>query len=100
MPASAASPRPGLGFDTLAGAPKAPRELLDEWRDAVSLGLGAAVISEQFNIKEACTLSGSAAAVSDDIRIITGATNHNTRHPMVTAYYAPPMHFLDRKSVV
>src|SRR3546814_11948678 len=94
MPASASSPLPELGFYTLAGAPKSPRELLDEVRDAESLGLGAAFISERFNIKEACTLSGAAAAMSDDIRIITGATNHNTRHPMVTASYASTMHFL------
>src|SRR3546814_15292955 len=66
----------------------------DEVCDAESLGRGAALISERFNIKEACTLSGAAAAVSDDIRIITGATNHNTRHPMVTASYASTMHFL------
>src|SRR3546814_1168743 len=43
---------------------------------------------------EAVTLSVSASAVSDDIRIITGATHHNTRHPMVTASYASTMHFL------
>ena len=54
-------------------------------REAEALGLGAAFISERFNVKEACTLSGAAGAVSEDLRIITGATNHNTRHPMVTA---------------
>src|SRR3546814_16824813 len=88
MPASASSPLPELGFYTLAGAPKSPRELLDEVRDAESLGLGAAFISERFNIKEACTLSGAAAAVSDDIRIIHGATIPNTLHPLVTAPYS------------
>ncbi len=85
---------PELGFYTLAGAPESPRELIDEVRDAEAMGLGAAFISERFNIKEAATLSGAAAAVSDEIRIITGATNHNTRHPMVTASYATTMHFL------
>ncbi len=85
---------PELGFYTLAGAPESPRELLDEVRDAEAMGLGAAFISERFNIKEASTLSGAAAAVSDDLRIITGATNHNTRHPIVTASYASTMHFL------
>src|SRR3546814_11544403 len=94
MPASASSPLPELGFYTLAGAPKSPRELLDEVRDAESLGLGAAFISERFNIKEACTLSRAAAAVSDDIRSVTGATNHNTRPPLVTAAYASTLHFL------
>lgn len=85
---------PELGFYTLAGAPNSPRELLDEMRAGEALGLGAAFISERFNIKEACTLSGAAAAVSNDIRIITAATNHNTRHPMVTASYATTMHFM------
>tara|TARA_R110002072_G_scaffold1780_10_gene14864 strand:- start:89630 stop:90658 length:1029 start_codon:yes stop_codon:yes gene_type:complete len=83
-----------LGFYTLAGAPKSPVELLDEIRMAETLGLGAAFISERFNIKEAATLSGAAAAVSSSLRIITGATNHNTRHPIVSASYASTMHFL------
>lgn len=85
---------PELGFYALAGAPKSPRDLIDEVRDAEALGLGAAFISERFNIKEACTLSGAAGAVSDDLRIITAATNHNTRHPLVIAAYASTMHFL------
>jgi len=85
---------PELGFYTLAGAPQTPRELIDEVRDAEAMGLGAAFISERFNIKEACTLSGAVGAVSEQIRIITGATNHNTRHPMVTASYATTMHHL------
>lgn len=85
---------PELGFYTLAGAPKSPRELIDEVRDAEALGLGAAFVSERYNIKEACTLCGAAGAVSEEIRIITGATNHNTRHPLVTASHATTMHFL------
>jgi len=85
---------PELGFYTLAGAPKSPRDLIDEVRDAETMGLGAAFISERFNIKEACTLSGAAGAVSEELRIITGATNHNTRHPIVTAAHASTMHFL------
>ena len=85
---------PELGFYTLAGAPESPRELLDEVRQAEAMALGACFISERFNIKEASTLSGAAAAVSENLRIITGATNHNTRHPMITASYASTMHFL------
>jgi len=83
-----------LGFYTLAGAPETPRALIDEVRHAEELGLGACFISERFNVKEAFTLSGAAAAVSNDIRIITAATNHNTRHPIVTAAHATTMHFL------
>jgi probable F420-dependent oxidoreductase len=83
-----------LGFYTLAGAPESPRDLIAEVRDAESLGIGAAFISERFNIKEAATLSGAAGAVSERIGIATAATNHNTRHPMVTAAYAMTMHQL------
>jgi probable F420-dependent oxidoreductase len=83
-----------LGFYTLAGAPRSPRDLLDEVREAEAMGLGTAFISERFNVKEAATLSGVAAAVSERIRIATAATNHNTRHPIVTASYATTMHRL------
>ncbi|MEZ5343807.1 MAG: LLM class flavin-dependent oxidoreductase [Acidimicrobiales bacterium] len=68
--------------------------MIDEVKQAESLGLGACFISERFNIKEAATLSGAVGAVSGEHRIITGATNHNIRHPMVTASYASTMHFL------
>jgi probable F420-dependent oxidoreductase len=88
------APLDRLGFYTLAGAPQSPRELIDEVRDAEAMGLGHAFISERFNIKEACTLSGAAGAVSERIQISTAATNHNTRHPQVTASYATTMHRL------
>ena len=83
-----------LGFYTLAGGPASPVALLEEVRDGEAMGLGTAFISERFNIKEACTLSGAAAAVSSEVQIATAATNHNTRHPMVTASYATTMHGL------
>lgn len=85
---------PEIGFYTLAGAPDSPRDLIDEVRQAERMGLGYAFLSERYNIKEVCTQSGAAAAVSERIRIATGATNHNTRHPMVTASYATTMHFM------
>jgi probable F420-dependent oxidoreductase len=92
---AAATPRhPELGFYTLAGGAQDPRELLTEVADAERLGLGALFISERFNVKEAVTLSGAAAATSTNLRIITAATNHNTRHPIVTASYATTMHRL------
>ncbi len=83
-----------IGFYTLAGAPQSPAELLDEVGAAESLGLGSAFISERFNIKEAVTLSGAAGAASRTLGIATAATNHNTRHPVVTASYATTMHRL------
>jgi probable F420-dependent oxidoreductase len=83
-----------LGFYTLAGQPASARALVDEVRAAEALGLGTAFISERYNKKEACTLSGAAGAVSDRITIATAATNHNTRHPIVTAGYARTMQSL------
>lgn len=83
-----------LGFYTLAGAPRSPRDLVAEVADAERLGLGWAFISERFNIKEAATISGAVGAVSTNLQIATAATNHNTRHPIVTASYATTMHRL------
>ena len=83
-----------LGFYGLPGAPKSPRDLLHECRDGEALGLGAVFLSERFNIKEVVTLSGAAGAVTDSLGIATGVTNHNTRHPIVTASYATTMHRL------
>ncbi|MEE3328094.1 MAG: TIGR03857 family LLM class F420-dependent oxidoreductase [Myxococcota bacterium] len=83
-----------LGFYTLAGAPESPRELIDEVATAEELGLGSAFISERFNVKEAATLSGAVGASSTSLGIATAATNHNTRHPMVTAALAMTMHRL------
>ena len=83
-----------LSFYTLAGAPRSPRDLLPEVRRAEELGLGSAFISERFNIKEVVTLSGAAGAATEVLGLATGATNHNTRHPMVTASYATTMHRL------
>jgi len=83
-----------LGFYTLAGAPRTPRDLIHEVQQGEEMGLGSVFISERFNIKEAATLSGAAGAVSSEIGIATAATNHNTRHPMVTAAYAMTMHKL------
>lgn len=83
-----------LGFYVLAGAPQSPAELLEEIPAGEALGLGSAFISERFNVKEAVTLSGAAAAASRRLGIATAATNHPTRHPIVTASYATTMHRL------
>jgi len=85
---------PELGFYALAGQPRSPRDLIEEVRAGEAMGLGTAFISERYNIKEAATLSGAAGAVSERIGIATAATNHNTRHPLVTASYATTMHRL------
>jgi 5,10-methylenetetrahydromethanopterin reductase len=81
-----------LGFYTLAGHSDSPRDLLDEVRQAELLGLGSAFVSERFNLKDASTLCGAAGATSESLGLATAATNHNTRHPLVTATFATTMH--------
>lgn len=83
---------PELGFYMLAGHSDNPRDVVEQVQRAESLGLGAGFISERFNNKDASTLCGAAAAVSNHLGIATAATNHNTRHPMVTATFAMTMH--------
>ncbi|MEM7139714.1 MAG: TIGR03857 family LLM class F420-dependent oxidoreductase [Actinomycetota bacterium] len=85
---------PELGFYTLAGQAHSSRDLLDQVRAGEEMGLGWAFISERYDKKEAATLSGAAAAVSESIGIATASTNHNTRHAMVTAGYARTMQSL------
>ncbi|MYR08061.1 TIGR03857 family LLM class F420-dependent oxidoreductase [Gordonia sp. SID5947] len=84
-----------LGYYLLAGAGgEGPATLMDETRDGEALGLGTAFISERWNVKEASSLVGAACAVSDRMQIATAATNHNTRHPLITASWATTMHRL------
>jgi len=77
-----------LGFYLLAGHTDSPRDLIDEVAQAEQLGLGAGFVSERFNTKEAAALCGAAAGVSHSLGLATAATNHNTRHPLVTATFA------------
>jgi probable F420-dependent oxidoreductase len=83
-----------LGFYTLAGQPDSTRDLIAEVTEGEALGLGTVFISERYNKKEAATLSGAVGAVTQRIAIQTAATNHNTRHPMVTAGYLRTMQSL------
>lgn len=83
-----------LGFYTLAGQADSSRDVVDEVVRAEELGLGSVFISERFDKKEAGVLSGAAGAVSGRLSVVTAATNHNTRHPMITAGMARTMQSL------
>lgn len=83
-----------LGFYTLAGQADSSRDVVDEVVRAEELGLGSVFISERFDKKEAGVLSGAAGAVSERLSVVTAATNHNTRHPMITAGMARTMQSL------
>ena len=83
---------PELACYGLAGHSSSPRDLVDEVRHAERLGLGSVFLSERFNVKDAAVMAGVAAGVSERIGIATAATNHNTRHPLVTATLAMTAH--------
>ncbi|GAA4810724.1 TIGR03857 family LLM class F420-dependent oxidoreductase [Nocardioides caeni] len=85
---------PEIGCYGLAGHTDSPRDLVDEARLAESLGIGSVFLSERFNVKDAGVLAGAVAAATDRIGIGTAATNHNTRHPLVTATMATTLHRL------
>ena len=83
-----------LGFYALAGQPESTRDLVDEVRAAEAMALGSVFLSERFDKKEMGVLSGAAGAVSEELTVVTAATNHNTRHPMITAGMARSMQSL------
>jgi len=83
-----------LAIYGLAGAPRSPRDLIDEVHSAEEQGIGGCFLSERLNIKEIATIAGAAGAVSERIGIATGVTNHNTRHLRVTGAFATTMHRL------
>ncbi|MDX1888998.1 TIGR03857 family LLM class F420-dependent oxidoreductase [Mycolicibacterium sp. 050158] len=84
-----------LGFYLLAGAGgDGPAGLMAEARRGEELGFGTAFVSERWNVKEASSLTGAACAVTSRMQIATAATNHNTRHPLITGSWATTMHRL------
>lgn len=92
---SPAAPRqalPELACYGLAGHSATPRDLVDEARLAEELGLGSIFLSERFNTKDAGVMAGAAIAATSTIGIGTAATNHNTRHPLITATMATTAH--------
>ncbi len=84
-PASPARLLTELGYYTLARHPARPADLLSEAATAERIGLGAAFVSERFNVKDAAVLSGALTPAAPRLGVATAATNHHTRHPLVTA---------------
>lgn len=85
-------PLPEIGCYGLAGHTATPRDLVAEARRAEELGIGAMFLSERFTVKDAGVLAGAVGAVTERLGIGTAATNHNTRHPLVTATMATTLH--------
>ena len=83
---------PELACYGLAGHSAAPADLLAEAARAEELGLGSILLSERFALKDAAVMAGAAVAATSRIGVGTAATNHNTRHPLVTATMAATLH--------
>jgi probable F420-dependent oxidoreductase len=77
-----------LGIYLLPGHTESPADLIREVQEAEALGLGSAWVSERFDVKEVGACCGAAAAVTSEIRIGTGVTNVDTRHPLLLASLA------------
>lgn len=85
-------PFPELGCYGLAGHSATPHDLIGEARRAEELGIGSMFLSERFAMKDAGVLAGAAIAATTTLGIGTAATNHNTRHPLITATMAATAH--------
>ena len=83
---------PELAGYGLAGHTDSPRDVVAEARLAEEIGLGSLFLSERFNVKDAGVMAGAVAGVTDRLGIATAATNHVTRHPLVTATMATTAH--------
>lgn len=83
---------PELACYGLAGHSASPADLIPEAARAEELGLGSILLSERFALKDAGVMAGAAVAATSRIGIGTAATNHNTRHPLVTATMATTLH--------
>lgn len=83
---------PELACYGLAGHSASPADLITEAARAEELGLGSILLSERFALKDAAVMAGAAVAATSRIGVGTAATNHNTRHPLVTATMATTLH--------
>ena len=83
---------PELACYGLAGHSASPADLISEAARAEELGLGSILLSERFALKDAGVMAGAAVAATSRIGVGTAATNHNTRHPLITATMAATLH--------
>ncbi|PQP54195.1 LLM class flavin-dependent oxidoreductase, partial [Mycolicibacterium austroafricanum] len=84
-----------LGFYLLAGAGgEGPATLMDEARRGEELGFGTGQRRRLLDVPPLGDEAGAALAVTSRMQIATAATNHNTRHPLITGSWATTMHRL------
>ena len=83
---------PEIGCYGLAGHSSSPGDLVTEAALADRMGIGAMFLSERFALKDAAVMAGAAVAATSRLGVGTAATNHNLRHPLVTATMAATLH--------
>lgn len=74
-----------LGCYILPGKASDPVLGVEQAVEAERIGLGSVWASERWEVKESGALLGAIAQATSRIRIMTGTTHLNTRHPMVLA---------------
>ncbi len=81
-----------LAYYCITRHPADARVLFPEARTAQEIGLGSCMIGERMTVKDSAVLSGGVAGCTTSLGIAAAATNHHTRHPMVTATIGSTMH--------
>lgn len=81
-----------LAYYAITHHPADARKVFPEAIDAEALGLGSAMISERFTVKEAGVLAGAIAGRAPSLGIATAAINHHMRHPIITATMGSTLH--------
>jgi probable F420-dependent oxidoreductase len=74
-----------LGCYVLPGKASSPIAGIQQAIEAERIGLGSVWASERWETKESGALLGAIAQATTHIRLVTGTTHFNTRHPMVLA---------------
>lgn len=83
-----------LAYYCVTRHPADARVLVPEARTAEEIGLGSCMIGERMTVKDSAVLSGGIAGCTTDLGVAAAATNHHTRHPMVTATMGSTMQAL------
>lgn len=79
---------PALGAYTLPGRVPDPRPAIGQAMEAERLGLSTLWLSERWGTKDFGVLAGAIGQVTDSIRIASGITHFQSRHPAMLASMA------------
>jgi 5,10-methylenetetrahydromethanopterin reductase len=80
--------RSSLGAYVLPGRVADPRPAIGQARVAEQIGLGTVWLSERWGTKDIAVLAGALGQATDTVRIASGITHFQVRHPAVLASMA------------